>query len=138
MYSDGRVVIGQENSIIKLTFPDYSTTFVGGINGLFGFADGDVTASRFNNIGQIAFGDMAQTFIFVCDTSNNAIRQVDVENQITTTSFSISSPVGIVVDTIFANVYVSLGGSQARIFVVTISSWVIKSVFGVADSQGNI
>jgi sugar lactone lactonase YvrE len=95
------------HTIRKIAFPSGEVTTLAGVPGVPGTADGSLTEARFHQPQGLAL-DGARELLFVADTQNRVIRQVDLhDGKVTTVAFErkvgevfagFDAPSGLAVD----------------------------------------
>ena len=123
------------HAIRKMTPSGIVTTFAG--TGSSGFVNGNGTSASFNNPVAIAID--ANSNLYVADMSNNAIRKIDSNANVTTMAFAVNGPLAISVDssgsnalTIDSNYYINVYRNGIDSGPLSMTNNVFTKAFSVA------
>ena len=132
--NSGNVIVGQTVNLFELSNDYSSATSIAGDYSESSNVDGDSSTARFGSINQIVIGDAAQTFLFVCDFDNDAIRKVEIASGTTSSPFSIAGPIGIAISPTYNVIFVS--SSKACIFYIIVSNGEYREYAGISGTPG--
>jgi hypothetical protein len=123
------------HAIRKMTPSGVVTTFAG--TGSSGFTNGNGTSASFNNPVSIAID--VNSNLYVADMSNNAIRKIDSNANVTTMAFAVNGPMAISVDssgsnaiTIDSNYYINVYRDGIDYGALSMTNNVFSKAFSVA------
>jgi mucin-19 len=110
------IYVTSSNSILAYSILTGSNTTIANTSNIPSFVNGITAASvTFNNLKGIAI-DAARKNLYVCDNGNNSIRKVQLNPLSVTTLASITSPLGITVDSYSTYAYVTdTGGNITKV-----------------------
>lgn len=110
--ANGNVYVADtyNNMIRKITPAGDVTTFAG--SGTAGAADGQGTAASFSRPVSVAVD--ASGNVFVADQSNNAIRKIDANGNVTTIGTGFSAPAGVATDAAGNVYFTDKGNNQVK------------------------
>ena len=123
----GNVYVSQNDNIYTLTYPllNVASNFIGGLTS--GNTDGYGSHASFSGIFAMTF-DSNQTYLYVSDNNNNAVRRVNVSTNATSWRVFVYYPYGIVIDSTNENLYV--GSNYVVLLKIVISTKTVSQYAG--------